>query len=185
MSEPFSFYCTCSIIVLRPERPVLQLSRPYFYSHRVSWGEEHLLLYPLWQLLIMWEFLGVPLLKLPWNLLEFEIVCFRCTDKMSTSIISKVRNLWRMVKQNGGIRKSLATVYRTDDLKWGTHVGTDRYGNKYYENNFYMYRKSQTFLQHFTWSDASLCSSKQMGDFQWEFSPGLRWIADTSWVVSS
>lgn len=30
---------------------------------------------------------------------------------------------------------------RTDDLKLGTHVGTDKYGNRYFQNNFYFYGK--------------------------------------------
>ncbi|XP_055329057.1 probable NADH dehydrogenase [ubiquinone] 1 alpha subcomplex subunit 12 [Paramacrobiotus metropolitanus] len=53
------------------------------------------------------------------------------------SLISKVGNLMRAIKQNGGIVNSAYTLLVTDDLKWGTHVGTDKYGNKYYENNYY------------------------------------------------
>jgi len=29
--------------------------------------------------------------------------------------------------------------YRHDELKMGTLVGTDKYGNKYFENNEYFY----------------------------------------------
>ena len=43
-------------------------------------------------------------------------------------------NLTRMVRQNGGIWGSLRTLYRTDDLKDGDFVGTDRNGNRYYQN---------------------------------------------------
>lgn len=32
-------------------------------------------------------------------------------------------------------------VYRQDEIKWGTCVGVDKYGNKYFENNYYFYGK--------------------------------------------
>lgn len=33
--------------------------------------------------------------------------------------------------------------FRFDDLKIGTLVGTDKYGNKYYENNYYFYGRNR------------------------------------------
>lgn len=34
-------------------------------------------------------------------------------------------------------------IFRFDDLKIGTHVGTDKYGNKYFENNYYFYGRNR------------------------------------------
>lgn len=33
--------------------------------------------------------------------------------------------------------------FRFDDLKIGKHVGTDKYGNKYFENNYYFYGRNR------------------------------------------
>lgn len=70
--------------------------------------------------------------------------CFRSI--ISMSLLVKVRNLYRAVRQNGGVLASLKRLYITDDLKWGTHVGTDKYGNKYYENNYYFMGKRKLGL---------------------------------------
>ncbi|KAF0306968.1 putative NADH dehydrogenase [ubiquinone] 1 alpha subcomplex subunit 12 [Amphibalanus amphitrite] len=51
--------------------------------------------------------------------------------------LDKVARIFQILKSNGGIRASLYKLYRFDDLKLGTHVGTDKYGNKYFENNMY------------------------------------------------
>lgn len=34
-------------------------------------------------------------------------------------------------------------IYRFDDLKIGRLVGTDKYGNKYFENNYYFYGRNR------------------------------------------
>ena len=52
-------------------------------------------------------------------------------------MVDKFRNAALMIKQNGGIWRSLQTLYRTDDLKDGELVGTDRNGNRYYQNKRY------------------------------------------------
>ncbi|XP_026473701.1 NADH dehydrogenase [ubiquinone] 1 alpha subcomplex subunit 12 [Ctenocephalides felis] len=57
--------------------------------------------------------------------------------------LDKVARLFRIVSANGGIRGSLAKLARTDDLKLGTLVGEDKYGNKYYENNEYFYGRNR------------------------------------------
>lgn len=57
--------------------------------------------------------------------------------------LDKLATLGRIIKQNGGIRGSLYTFYRTDDLKEGKLVGTDAYGNKYYENQMYFYGRDR------------------------------------------
>ena len=49
----------------------------------------------------------------------------------------------QIVRDNGGILKSLRTLYRVDILKSGTLVGEDKYGNKYYENNTYFYASNR------------------------------------------
>ncbi|KAF8567983.1 hypothetical protein P879_03036 [Paragonimus westermani] len=51
------------------------------------------------------------------------------------TLLEKLSTLRTIVRQNGGILGSVRC--RTDELKWGTHVGTDKFGNKYYENNKY------------------------------------------------
>ena len=57
--------------------------------------------------------------------------------------LDKLATLARIIKQNGGIRNSLYTIYRTDDLKEGTLVGTDKYGNKYFENPSMFYGRDR------------------------------------------
>lgn len=49
----------------------------------------------------------------------------------------KFENLQAIIKHNGGVRASIKKLYLTDDLKIGTHVGTDDFGNKYFENPYY------------------------------------------------
>ncbi|CAH8525763.1 unnamed protein product [Schistosoma turkestanicum] len=53
------------------------------------------------------------------------------------SLIEKFNTLRLIIRQNGGIKASFLTLFRTDELKWGNLVGTDKFGNKYYENNKY------------------------------------------------
>lgn len=60
-----------------------------------------------------------------------------------SGIISKFRNLANIIKENGGFRKSYRMLYRTDDLKAGKLVGSDKYGNRYFENPRYMYPKDR------------------------------------------
>ena len=48
------------------------------------------------------------------------------------------RTCWNQNSQDhGGVKAALYHLYWTDDLKTGTHVGTDEYGNKYYHNPAY------------------------------------------------
>ncbi|XP_050502112.1 probable NADH dehydrogenase [ubiquinone] 1 alpha subcomplex subunit 12 [Diabrotica virgifera virgifera] len=47
------------------------------------------------------------------------------------------------IKEAGGIRASLYKLYRMDNLRPGTLVGTDKYGNKYYENPHYFYGRNR------------------------------------------
>ena len=53
--------------------------------------------------------------------------------------LDKFANLRNIIQQNGGIRGALYTLYKTDDLKDGVLVGTDKFGNKYFENPRFKY----------------------------------------------
>ncbi|KAJ8707243.1 hypothetical protein PYW08_011377 [Mythimna loreyi] len=57
--------------------------------------------------------------------------------------LDKVTNFFNIIRQNGGIRASLYKLYRQDELKDGTLVGEDKYGNKYYENPRYFYGRNR------------------------------------------
>ena len=56
--------------------------------------------------------------------------------------LEKVGNFFRMLKQNGGIIGSTKKLFYTDDLKDGTLIGVDKYGNKYFENKRYFVCKT-------------------------------------------
>lgn len=49
----------------------------------------------------------------------------------------KVENFSRIIQHNGGVLNSIKKFYLHDDLKIGTLVGEDEFGNKYYENPYY------------------------------------------------
>ncbi|CAK9800551.1 Probable NADH dehydrogenase [ubiquinone] 1 alpha subcomplex subunit 12 [Anthophora plagiata] len=53
--------------------------------------------------------------------------------------LDKVCNFFSIIKANGGFLNSLRVLYRIDELKKGTLIGEDKYGNKYYENNAYFF----------------------------------------------
>ncbi|KAJ9582280.1 hypothetical protein L9F63_003409 [Diploptera punctata] len=57
--------------------------------------------------------------------------------------LDKLRNLFKIVQTNGGIRGCLYKLFRQDDIKLGNLVGEDKYGNKYYENNMYFYGRNR------------------------------------------
>lgn len=57
--------------------------------------------------------------------------------------LDKLSYFTKSIKDNGGIFKSVYTFYITDDLKDGTLVGEDKYGNKYYENDRYFLGKNR------------------------------------------
>ncbi|OXA63824.1 probable NADH dehydrogenase [ubiquinone] 1 alpha subcomplex subunit 12 [Folsomia candida] len=62
---------------------------------------------------------------------------------MSFLGLDKVGKLFTIIRANGGVLKSLRKLYIYDDLKLGTLVGTDKYGNKYFENNEYFYGRNR------------------------------------------
>lgn len=50
---------------------------------------------------------------------------------------------YRTMKQEGGLIAALYKMFRTDNLRPGTLVGTDEYGNKYYENPHFFYGRDR------------------------------------------
>uniref|UniRef100_A0A1A9V895 NADH dehydrogenase [ubiquinone] 1 alpha subcomplex subunit 12 n=1 Tax=Glossina austeni TaxID=7395 RepID=A0A1A9V895_GLOAU len=63
---------------------------------------------------------------------------------------NRLIKLYDIIRQNGGIKKTYLKLYRNDDLKLGCLVGTDKYGNKYYENPYYFYGRNRwvEFSEH-------------------------------------
>ncbi|KAF6204119.1 hypothetical protein GE061_002459 [Apolygus lucorum] len=57
--------------------------------------------------------------------------------------MDKLQNALKVLKQNGGITGSLFKLFRQDELKHGDLVGEDKYGNKYFENNYYFYGRNR------------------------------------------
>ncbi|GAB6033477.1 hypothetical protein CHUAL_013362 [Chamberlinius hualienensis] len=57
--------------------------------------------------------------------------------------LDKIRKVFDIIKFNGGLRSSLYKYYRNDDLRIGTLVGTDKFGNKYYENKEFFYGRNR------------------------------------------
>lgn len=56
---------------------------------------------------------------------------------------NKLHRLYKDVRQHGGIKNSLWKMYRMDDMKAGRLVGSDKYGNKYYENQTFFIGRSR------------------------------------------
>ncbi|XP_022110064.1 NADH dehydrogenase [ubiquinone] 1 alpha subcomplex subunit 12-like [Acanthaster planci] len=57
---------------------------------------------------------------------------------MAFSYREMVRRAFQILRENGGVISSFWRLTRGDDpLKMGALVGTDKYGNKYFENNRY------------------------------------------------
>ncbi|KAH9582473.1 NADH dehydrogenase 1 alpha subcomplex subunit 12 ndufa12/DAP13 [Schistosoma haematobium] len=69
------------------------------------------------------------------------------------SLVEKINTLRLIIRQNGGIKGSFLTLFRTDELKWGKLVGTDNFGNKYYENNNYFVGRNRwvRYSNRFGW----------------------------------
>ncbi len=57
--------------------------------------------------------------------------------------LDKLATLGRMVRSHGGVLASLRHIYVTDDLKEGTLVGEDKFGNKYFQNDKYFYGRNR------------------------------------------
>ncbi len=59
------------------------------------------------------------------------------------SLTSKFQNAANIIRQNGGLWKTVCLYYRVDDAKDGQLVGTDRHGNRYYQNKRYIIGRSR------------------------------------------
>uniref|UniRef100_A0A1B6FMS2 NADH dehydrogenase [ubiquinone] 1 alpha subcomplex subunit 12 n=1 Tax=Cuerna arida TaxID=1464854 RepID=A0A1B6FMS2_9HEMI len=57
--------------------------------------------------------------------------------------LDKLGTLFSIIKHNGGIVGSAVKLFRMEELKIGTLVGVDKYGNKYFENNYYFYGRNR------------------------------------------
>ncbi|XP_026747194.1 probable NADH dehydrogenase [ubiquinone] 1 alpha subcomplex subunit 12 [Trichoplusia ni] len=85
---------------------------------------------------------------------------------MSFLGLDKWARLFRIIRQNGGIFKTTYKLWRFDTLKEGTFVGSDSFGNKYYENNYYMIGRNRwvEFHPKFAWEyDATHITSEWYG----------------------
>ncbi|ESO11060.1 hypothetical protein HELRODRAFT_72173 [Helobdella robusta] len=56
--------------------------------------------------------------------------------------LEKLRHLRYAIKQHG-VFGSVLQLFRTDEIKWGTLVGQDKFGNKYYQNKLYFMGRSR------------------------------------------
>lgn len=57
--------------------------------------------------------------------------------------LSKLFSVFHIIKKTGGLKASLYKLFRMDELKLGTLRGTDKYGNKYYENERFFYGRNR------------------------------------------
>ncbi|CAG9767864.1 unnamed protein product [Ceutorhynchus assimilis] len=62
---------------------------------------------------------------------------------MSYFGLDRIFKLMKTIKDYGGLRASLYKLYRIDNLRPGRLVATDKFGNKYYENNAYFYGRNR------------------------------------------
>ncbi|KAJ2954176.1 hypothetical protein O0L34_g2410 [Tuta absoluta] len=85
---------------------------------------------------------------------------------MSILGFDKFANAARMIRSNGGIMKSLYKLWRYESLKEGKYVGSDFWGNRYYENNYYMLCRNRwvEYYDNCTWNyDGSMVNADWFG----------------------
>ncbi|XP_060524877.1 probable NADH dehydrogenase [ubiquinone] 1 alpha subcomplex subunit 12 [Cylas formicarius] len=65
--------------------------------------------------------------------------------------VDRVMLLYETVKQYGGVKACLYKMYITDSLKPGKLMGTDEFGNTYYENPSYFFGRDRwvVYVPHF------------------------------------
>uniref|UniRef100_A0A8C4S1U9 NADH dehydrogenase [ubiquinone] 1 alpha subcomplex subunit 12 n=2 Tax=Erpetoichthys calabaricus TaxID=27687 RepID=A0A8C4S1U9_ERPCA len=61
-----------------------------------------------------------------------------CRLKMA-EYVRVFRRAVEQLRGHGGLRGTLLQFFRVNDLKTGALVGTDKYGNKYYEDKYYFF----------------------------------------------
>ncbi|XP_049272850.1 probable NADH dehydrogenase [ubiquinone] 1 alpha subcomplex subunit 12 isoform X1 [Rhipicephalus sanguineus] len=57
--------------------------------------------------------------------------------------LDKIQRLSAIIKHNGGIMRSAFKLTRMDELRMGTLVGVDKYGNKYYEDDRFFFGRNR------------------------------------------
>lgn len=60
----------------------------------------------------------------------------------------KYNMLVRIVRWNGGLKKSVQKLYLMDDLRFGCFVGKDKFGNKYYKNPNYFFFPRDRWVEY-------------------------------------
>lgn len=62
-----------------------------------------------------------------------------CLRVFITDFYQPIRNLSQLLSKTKSIETVVLGIHRVNDLKTGTLIGTDKYGNKYYEDkrNFF------------------------------------------------
>ncbi|XP_028173250.1 probable NADH dehydrogenase [ubiquinone] 1 alpha subcomplex subunit 12 [Ostrinia nubilalis] len=85
---------------------------------------------------------------------------------MSLLALDKWAALVRIIAKNGGPFKALYKIWRYDTLKEGVLKGCDCFGNRYYENTYYMLGRSRwvEYADHVKWNyDASQVTAEWYG----------------------
>lgn len=101
--------------------------------------------------------------------------------------LDRAAKLPAMIKAHGGLKSALYHLYRTDDLKTGTLVGEDKYGNKYYENNQYFYGRNRWIIydaKHGVDYDASMVPAEWFGwlHYKTDVPPTQKAPVNYSWM---
>ena len=101
--------------------------------------------------------------------------------------LDKVAKLGNIIKSHGGLKASLYHLYRTDDLKTGTLIGEDKYGNKYYQNNEYFYGRNRWIIynpKHGVDYDASMVPAEWFGwlHYKTDVPPTEKKPVNYSWI---
>merc|ERR1712198_791360 len=101
--------------------------------------------------------------------------------------LDKIAKLSTIIKNHGGLRASLYHLYQTDDLKNGTLIGEDKYGNKYYQNDEYFYGRNRWIIynpKHGVDYDASMVPAEWFGwlHYKTDVPPTVKAPASYSWI---
>ena len=59
------------------------------------------------------------------------------------AIIRAIQEQFNIIKSVGGYGNAFRRLLREGNVRTGTLVGTDQFGNKYYENNNYMFSRNR------------------------------------------
>ena len=60
-----------------------------------------------------------------------------------SSIVRLIQEPFNVIKSVGGYKNAFRRLLREGNVRTGTLVGTDKYGNKYFENNKYMFSRNR------------------------------------------